>query len=302
MLGTKAKTRSIEPSETLVTLLLPIGRLMLKSGLGIGEMIRAAKKAYVRAAIAYVAPTGPRVNASRLSVITGLTRKEVSAIVNEIKGAATDRIGEFKEQRALRVVRGWRADPRFCDEKGEPARLPLRGDRRSFSELVKAYGGDVTPNSVLKELERMNVVTLSKSRRLLLRSTQVRAIKSEDLSDLARVFPDFADAVSSQHPVSGRSLFFGFRESVVESADQAAKFQRTFSNRAAVMLQGVDQWTASQRQPSRSRFKISEDQCRVGIGVYLIQGVRSSPRKLLKARGKGDVGSAEARETSQRAS
>jgi Family of unknown function (DUF6502) len=302
VLGTKVKRRSAESSEALVTLLLPIGRLMLKSGLGIDEMIRAAKKAYVRAAIAYVAPSGRHVSASRLSVMTGLTRKEVGAIVSEISGTATGRFAGMKEQRALRVVRGWRVDPRFCDGRGEPARLSLRGDRRSFSELVKAYGGDVTPNSVLKELERMNVVTFNKSRRLLLRSRGIRVPRSESLSDLARAFPDFADAIGSQHPVSGRSSFFGFRESVLDSTDQAARFQRTFSNRAAILLQGVDQWAASHRQSPRSGVKIPGNKCRVGIGVYLIQGDLISPQILPKARGKGSASSVEALETTQPAS
>jgi hypothetical protein len=282
--GRKQKNRSAEPSETLVTLLLPIARLMLKGGLGAGDLIRAAKRAYVRAAIAYVTPVGLRVNASRLSVITGMTRKEVTAIVNEIKGAPTAGPGEIKEQRAFRVLRGWKLDPRFCDNKGEPARLPLRGDRRSFSALVREYGGDVTPNSVLKELERINAVTFSRSRGLRLRSTRIRGKSTEHMMDLARLFPDFANTVSPQHTRAGSPLFFGFRDSVVDSVDQAARFQRTFSNRAAVMLQSVDQWVASLRESGRIKSTVREDKCRVGVGVYLVQRDSSSHRALVKVR------------------
>jgi hypothetical protein len=295
VLGNKPKIRGAEPNETLVTLLLPIGRLMLKGGLGIGDLIRAAKEAYVRAAVAYVAPVEQRVNASRLSVITGLTRKEVTAIVNEIKGAPTAQLSEVKEQRALRVLRGWKLDPRFCDNKGEPARLPLRGDRRSFSALVKEYGGDVTPNSVLKELERMNAITFSRSRGLRLRSTRTRAKSTEHMADLARLFPDFANTVSPQHAVIGRALFFGFRDSFVDSLDQAARFQRTFSNRAAVMLQGVDQWVESARIKPAIRGK----KCRVGIGVYLVQGDSSPPRTLVKARCQSGGAARDSRRRSQ---
>jgi hypothetical protein len=291
VLGRKSKAPATEPSETLVALLLPIGRLMLKGGFGIGDLIRAAKRAYVHAAIAYVAPVSLRVNASRLSVITGLTRKEVTAIVNEIQGAPTARSGEVKEQRALRVLRGWRLDPRFCNNKGEPARLPLRGDRRSFSALVKEYGGDVTPNAVLKELERINAVTFSKSRGLRLRSTRVRGKSTEHMTDLARLFPDFANTVSPQDTRTGRSVFFGFRESVVDSLDQAARFQRAFSNRAAALLQGVDQWVPRKRESGRLESTLREDNCRVGIGVYLVQGDSTSGRTPVKARrGSDEVG------------
>lgn len=295
----KPKNRSADPSETLVTLLLPIGRLMLKGGLGIGDLIRAAKRAYVRAAIAYVTPVGLRVNASRVSVITGLTRKEVTSIVNEIKGTPTTRRGEIKEQRALRVLRGWQLDPRFCDNKGEPARLPLRGDRRSFSALVREYGGDVTPNSVLQELERINAVTYSRSRGLRLRSSRIRGKSTEHMLDLARLFPDFANTVSPQHTRVGSPLYFGFRDSVVDSLDQAARFQRTFSNRAAVMLQGVDQWVASLRESGKIKSTVRKDKCRVGLGVYLVQGDSSSDRALVKVRSGRGQGSRHPRRVSK---
>jgi hypothetical protein len=216
-----------------------------------------------------------------------MTRKEVTAIVNEIKGTPTAAPGEIKEQRALRVLRGWKLDPRFCDNKGEPARLPLRGDRRSFSALVREYGGDVTPNSVLKELERINAVTFNRSRGLRLRSSRIRRKSAEHMLDLARLFPDFANTVSPQHKRAGGPLFFGFRDSVVDSLDQAARFQRTFSNRAAVMLQGVDQWVASQGESGRFKSAVREDKCRVGVGVYLVQGDSSSGRPLAKARSRG---------------
>jgi hypothetical protein len=277
------KTDDMGLNETLVTLLFPIGKLMLKGGLGIGDLIRAGKQAYLRAAIDYVTSAGSRINASHLSVVTGLTRKEVTAILNELKGMPTLRRGEGNEQRARRVLRGWKLDPRFCDNKGEPARLPLRGERGSFSALVRIYGGDVTPNSVLKELERMSAVTFSKSRGLRLRSTRVGAKSTEHMTDLARLFPDFANTVSPDYPIVGRPLFFGFRESVVDSSDRAATFQRTFSNRAAAMLQGVQQWLNSQDQTRRVKVVVGNKRCRVGIGVYLVQGNDDSGQSRVKA-------------------
>jgi Family of unknown function (DUF6502) len=273
-------------NETLATLLLPICRLMLKGGLGIGDLILAAKQAYLRAAITYVTSAGLRTNASHLSVVTGLTRKEVTAILNELKGLPIPKRAEGKEQRATRVLRGWKLDPRFCDNKGEPARLPLRGERRSFSALVKIYGGDVTPNSVLKELERMSAVTFSRSQGLRLRSSRAVTKSTEHMSDLARLFPDFANTVSPDDPIDGRPLFFGFRDSIVDSSVQAAKFQRTFSNRAAAMLQGVQQWLVSQdqTQPKQAKTVAGNRKWRVGIGVYLVQGNEGTGSPRIKAR------------------
>ncbi len=90
---------------------------MLKGGLGVGDLIRAGKQAYLRAAIAYVTSAGSRVSASHLSVVTGLTRKEVTAILNEIKGFSAASRGEANDQRARRVLRGWKLDPRFLRQQ-----------------------------------------------------------------------------------------------------------------------------------------------------------------------------------------
>jgi hypothetical protein len=277
----------MELHQTLVTLLLPIGSRMLNGGLGIGDLVRAAKQAYLRAAIAFVTSPGSRVSASHLSVVTGLTRKEVTAILNEIAGAPAARRGEAKEQKARRVMRGWRLDPRFCDHNGAPAKLPLRGDRKSFSALVKLYGGDVTPNSVLKELERLRAVSFSRSRGLRLRSTRVGGKSTEHMTELARLFPDFANTVSPECPADGHPLFFGFRDSVVDSSDQAAKFQRTFSNRASAMLQGVQQWLVSQNQTRQVKMNSGSKRLRVGIGVYLVQRSDETSQSHTKM---GDIG------------
>jgi hypothetical protein len=258
-------------NETLVSLLLPISRRMLVSGLGIGDLVRAAKQAYVRAAISYLTSQGSRVSASHLSVVTGLTRKEITGLLKEAKGSQTPVSGEPKEQRAKRVLRGWRLDPRFCDNDGAPASLPLRGEKKSFSALVKLYGGDVTPNSVLRELERLRAVSFSKSHGLRLRSTGVGGKSTENLTDLARLFPDFANTVSPERPSVGRPLFFSFKDSAIDSLDQAAKFQQTFSNRALAMLQGFQEWLVSQQQNRPLKPIAGDKQVRVGIGVYLIQ-------------------------------
>ena len=258
-------------NETLVGLLLPISSRMLAGGLGIQDLIRAAKLAYVRAAVDYLTLEGSRVSASHLSVVTGLTRKEITMLLKEAETAPTALRSQAKEQRARRVLRGWRVDPRFCDNDGAPAYLPLRGDRKSFSALVKLYGGDVTPNSVLRELERLKAVSFRKSRGLRLRSVDVAGKSTDHMTELARLFPDFANAVSPESAPDGRPLFFGFKDSVVDSLDLAAKFQQTFSNRALAMLQGIQQWQVSQEQNRPMKSDTRTKRVHVGIGVYLMQ-------------------------------
>jgi hypothetical protein len=216
------------------------------------------------------------VNISRLSVATGMTRKEVSALLNDAssyRGTIARRIGQ---QRALRVLKGWLVDPRFQKNNGQPDELPYRGGKRSFSLLVKTYGGDVTPKSVLRELERIEIVEIMETGALRLRTSRSRAAVEVHykLSDLARLFEDFALAAIG--PNAQERTFF-FKDSTVSSAADAAYFMRRFSRRAAAYVEDFEQWTAG-RESTRSG-QVNEA-IRVGLGVYLLRSdQQSSSRK-----------------------
>jgi len=168
-------------SRQLLKRLLPIARRMLGAGSGVGTLIEAAKIAYVQAATEKLFPLGGRINISRLSVATGLTRKQISA---HLRAGEAQRCPSLRnEQRTARVIRGWQNDRRFRNGSGNPADLPMRGRRRSFELLVKIYGGDVTPVSVRRELERIKAVRVNRSGELRLRlrpSCQTLTIASRD--------------------------------------------------------------------------------------------------------------------------
>jgi Family of unknown function (DUF6502) len=253
--------------DVLVALLAPICRLMLKGGVGVDQLVRAAKQAYVEAAIEDLFPVDSRVNISRISVATGLTRKEVSLLVEKPKGKKARFAPRPKEQRAIRVLRGWRIDPRFHAQSGEPASLPVRG--RAFASLVKLYGGDVTPNSVLRELERMEAVSVTRSGLLRMRaeSRRLHSRTPQHMLEVARLLGDFAGTVSQPDSKGNPPAFFGYRDCTVPSSDDTALFQRTFSRRAVALLESFQQWRGSRREAPKS----SDGGARVGIGVYLVR-------------------------------
>ena len=232
-----------------------------------------------------VARQDGRLNISRLSVATGMTRKEVSALVSDSqkkKGAIYKRRGG---QRALRVLRGWLVDPRFQNGKGRPDELRYRGGKRSFTLLVKLYGGDVTPKSVLRELERMEIVDVTRTGALRLRQSRSRA-RTEvhyKISDLARLFEDFAFAATQPNPRAEAPSFFGFRDATVSSAGDAANFMRRFSRRAGALLEDFEQRLAG-RGPMKPASHQEHEPTRVGVGIYLLRSERPSvPRSTRRA-------------------
>lgn len=268
----KSKNPDRGTENSLLELLLPVARLLIREGTGIDKLVRAAKRAYLRAAVEGVLPTGQRINISRLSVATGMTRKEVSALLKNSQGN-NSRNAESRtrgEQRALRVLRGWSSDPRFQNRRGRPGTLPYRGHTKSFAHLVKLYGGDVTPKSVQRELERMGFVESTQLGELRLRATRKGdGVEVYQISELARLFEDFAFAVIRPKQNREAQTFFGFKDSTVPSASDAAVFMSRFSRRAAVLLEDFQEWSAGRNSaisPSQEKAR-----ARVGLGVYLLQ-------------------------------
>jgi hypothetical protein len=216
---------------------------------------------------------------SRLSVATGMTRKEVSALLSDgpnHQGAATRRSGQ---QRALRVLRGWLTDPRFQNRSGRPNELKYVGNKKSFTLLVKLYGGDVTPKSVLRELERIKIVDLTNTDTVRLRSSRSRSNieLNYQLSDLARMFEDFAFTVVQSSSRPDTPSFFGFRDSGISSTRDAAYFMRKFSRRAAALLEDFQQWSAG-REPVKAVSHQERGIERVGLGIYLLRSDLQSAR------------------------
>lgn len=136
----------------------PLVKLLLASGIGVGDFMAIVKVAYVRAARDEGRQRHGelRSNASRIAVVTGLTRGEVAAML----ASDTDerRTSERGRHRAERVLSGWWNDPDFQDQSGEPATLPLSGARPSFTELVKRYSNEPRVTPILDELLRVNAV------------------------------------------------------------------------------------------------------------------------------------------------
>jgi hypothetical protein len=143
----------------VLRILEPLVKWLLDAGIGVGDFLSLVKIAYVRAARDQGRDSGAepgRPNVSRIAVVTGLTRADVTSI---LASGDADRPVDRGRQRAERVLSGWWNDSAFQDETGGPALLPLRGRGRSFAALVGRYSGErVLSASILDALLRVKAV------------------------------------------------------------------------------------------------------------------------------------------------
>lgn len=137
-------------------LLSPLAELCLAKGISIQAAEELMRRAYVQAATQGCEGLNPTRLTSRLSTMTGLTRREVARIQSEAapvlpatRSVATD------------VLTYWASQPEYVNKNGLPIRIPRTGDAPSFEALAASVTKDVHPKSILAEMVRLGLVTHS---------------------------------------------------------------------------------------------------------------------------------------------
>jgi hypothetical protein len=153
-------------SAAAVRLLRPLVRLLLRSGVSYKTFSNLVKWLFVDVAMKEFDVAGRKHSISHVSVITGLTRKEVARVLRFAR--PQDAQSAEKYNRAARVIAGWRRDPDFRDKRGAVAAIEFKGEGATFSALVRRYSGDMPPRALLDELLRTGSVKMLKSGRLKL--------------------------------------------------------------------------------------------------------------------------------------
>jgi len=139
-------------------LLRPLVRLFVARGITFPALTTLLRELYVNVAEYDFALSGKEQTDSRVSLLTGIHRKEVS----RLRGAgAPVSVVPAVVSRTSRIVARWLADPRFTDAAGHPLALPrlAEGEAPSFEGLVSSITRDLRPRAVLDEwLDRGLVV------------------------------------------------------------------------------------------------------------------------------------------------
>lgn len=164
---------SPDPSSALVhalrQVMRPIVRLLLAKGVSYGYFSELLKDVFIDVAEHDFPIDEKRQSDSRLSLISGVHRKDVKRI-REAGNCATRALPEAVSYGA-RLVATWVNVPPYCDEALRPRPLPRYaryGGELSFESLVGNVVRDVRPRVVLDEWLRLGVVSLDEQDNVLL--------------------------------------------------------------------------------------------------------------------------------------
>ena len=141
--------------SALERVLDPLLELLFDAGVTVQEFNRIARNRAVRVATQRVIKESGRESKSRVAIMTGLPRSEVTRI-----SSLSDSVPKSKPDQhpARRVLAAWHDDPRFLASNGDPAVLPIFGKRRSFERLVERYGASIPVRAMLDELMQLDAV------------------------------------------------------------------------------------------------------------------------------------------------
>jgi len=141
-------------SEALRAVLRPLATLAIARGVPCSTAEELLRRAFVEAAReAQPEPSAARI-VSRISTATGLTRRQVTQLLeHEPQPAARQR------SLATEVFAHWTTSRAFRDRRGVPRVLPRQGPGRTFEALAQSITRDVHPRSLLDELVRLGLAT-----------------------------------------------------------------------------------------------------------------------------------------------
>lgn len=245
---------------------------MLRSGIGYRETAEILKRAFVSEAIDDRNSKGRGTNLSRVSIKTGISRKEVTRLRSELR---LERVHEdlisssiVDVGHAARVLQLWHSDPRFLDDRGIPIDLPMFGEGVTFAALVKAAGRDVPPGAVRAELA--DAGALVETATGLLRAVSRHFVPADVGEDLILGLTHFVMPVLAgveRNTDGTRRPPFLQRLSYSDALSPSAleQFRAMSRERAIEFVQSVDDWLLAHELDPAVRPTARR---RVGLGVF----------------------------------
>jgi len=258
-----------------IHLLGPLARVALGEGITAHQFSRWADEVFVREAKQMLEEQGVEPSFSRVAAVTGIHRHAVSQLMRASGQNAGEAVEEkeYQRNRLARVLTGWFEDPTYTDESGRPRVLGVEGPPPSFSELARAYSGDIYPGIILDELIRVGAVRLRPDQRVevLSRRYTPGGADPESLRHAGVVAGDVLRTLEHNMTASADDRLFE-DESIAPSLPREAVplLARLLERRGAAFLDDLDGWLASAEKAREGAIGGSAATVRAGVRLVMV--------------------------------
>ncbi|HKE44517.1 MAG TPA: DUF6502 family protein [Steroidobacteraceae bacterium] len=253
------------------TLLVPIARLLLKSGVTWKEFCEVARRTFVHVATAEFGIRGRPTNVSRVAILTGMTRREVRRQRDLLESDPQPEAGYMSK--ASRVLSGWHQDRDFIDANSEPRALEIDAGGLSFAELARRYGGDIPPGALLKELQSGDAIERLPDGRI--RATKrvflPRQMEPAQVRLWASALLDMGTTLEHNLTRDKVNAPRFERRALSLRVDRRAlpAFRQFLENEGQAFLERIDEWLTQHQAGAED----AESAIRLGAGVYHIEEI-----------------------------
>ena len=159
----------------------PLIEVFLFFGVDYNFLNTIIKKTYISIALRDYGKRSRQTSISRISIMTGLTRKEVSSIKKLLGTQTSD---DLKINKNIdKIIKIWTGNKDYLTTTGKPKKIKLESGKISFINLVKIARTDIPAKAITTELQRLNLIEIdSKNYMHLLTNEPLCNSKKNDLA------------------------------------------------------------------------------------------------------------------------
>ncbi len=266
-------------SKTIGKMIKPIVKLLIYQGITYTGLQSLLKEIFVE--VADTEPSfhirGKRQTDSRISLLTGVHRKEIKRIRGEL--ALPQTRNEIKASLSAQMISLWLGHPDFLDDEGRPKPLHRQHETEtSFADLVFSVSKDKHPRSILDDWLNQALISIDEDNRVHL--IQTGFIAKGDMEE--KLF--FAEKNTSEHlqtithnliatgaPLFDRAVYYHHL-----TDDSVRELEKMAQENMLTVLTDFNKKAAElQRKDSESSDK--KNHYSIHLGAYLSHDLKKRP-------------------------
>ena len=227
-----------------------IAAILIRAGLDSPHAEKLLRRAFIVAAHRAASSAREKPTQSQVATIAGVSRLEVRRTLEESGGSAKEE-SATRNTRVDQLIRAWRTDRRFTTKHGRPRPLNSEGGARTFDELVRIYGRDVSKRTLRDQLVKQGLVIEKNGQLHLNEGACVSRNSSSDTADLRFI----ASQLKAIDFAIGKRVYLTKRVALSAGNKKALMAMRQIaSTRLETVLSSLESMSTSSSSP-RSRVR-----------------------------------------------
>lgn len=198
-------------TASLARLLRPLVRLLIVSGVTFPVLAELLRELYLDVAANDIPRDARARTDSRISLLTGIHRKEIRRQRGATAGALRPTGTPGAVTLSSQIIARWLFGPPWTDAQGKPLPLPRAGPAGvpSFDALVTSVTRDVRPRAVLEEWLSQEIVAVDSDERIVLNAAAFLPSpgRAEQLFYFGRNLHDHIAAAAANVIAQGKAPF-----------------------------------------------------------------------------------------------